>query len=87
MMDTTTSARWDVARHLIESQEREVMRAEADRAASMRKLTRELAMRQPIDAGRIAILADRHLRGYRPDDVIAFARALEADHGIRELAQ
>lgn len=86
MMDTTTAEQWDVATHLLKTQERAAMKADADRAASMRKLTRELSMRQPIDMGRIAALADRHLRGYRPEDVLAFTRAVEADHGIRELA-
>ena len=46
-----------------------------------------LAQPQPLPAMRIALLADQHLRTCQPDDIQAFARAVERAHGIGRTTQ
>ena len=59
------------------------MQIDALRAAELRHVSRELERPVPLDYNRIALLADQHLRSARPDDIQAFARAIERAHGIK----
>ncbi|MBS0227652.1 MAG: hypothetical protein JSS23_03035 [Proteobacteria bacterium] len=63
------------------------MQIDAIRAASMREVSRELARPTPLEPGRISLLAARHLGNYRSEDVVAFVRALELAHNIKEPLQ
>lgn len=68
--------------YLLEQCDRAAMDVDLLRATVRRQTAQELARPTPLAQGRIALLADQHLRSFRPEDVDAFARAIERAHGI-----
>lgn len=69
--------------YLLEQCDKATMQIDALRTAERRFVSQELARPVPLDHNRIALLADQHLRSIRPDDIQAFARAIERAHGIK----
>ena len=83
MSDCCAAAQREVA-YLLEQCDKATMQIDALRTSARRHVSHALALPVPLDHNRIALLADQHLRSWRPDDIQAFARALERAHGIKE---
>ena len=71
---------------LLEQCDKATMQIDALRTSARRHVSHALAWPVPLDHNRIALLADQHLRSARPEDIQAFARAIERAHGIRNPA-
>ena len=70
---------------LRERHDQDAMELSRLQSALHRQTITMLAQPQPLTAMRIALLADQHLRSWRPEDIQAFARALERAHGIKHM--
>ena len=81
MSDCCAAAQREVA-DLLGECDKATMEIDLLRATVRRQTAQELARPTPLAQGRIALLADQHLRSFRPEDVDAFARAIERAHGI-----
>ena len=83
MSDCCADAQREVA-YLLGECDKATMEIDLLRATVRRQTVAELARQVPLAHERIDLLADQHLRSWRPDDIQAFARALERAHGIKE---
>ncbi len=83
MSDCCAAAQREVA-YLLGECDKAAMEIDLLRATVRRQTVAELARQVPLAHERIALLADQHLRSWRPDNIQAFARALERAHGIKE---
>ena len=85
MTSCCTDAQREIA-YLLEQCDKATMQIDALRTAARQHVSHELMRPVPLDHNRIALLADQHLRTIQPDDIQAFARAIERAHGIRNPA-
>lgn len=70
--------------YLLQQCDRATMEIDLLRATVRRQTLADIERPMPLEHGRIALLADQHLRTCRPEDIQAFARALERAHNIKE---
>jgi len=82
MSQCCADAQREVA-HLLEQCDKAAMEIDLLRAAVRRQTVADIERPMPLEHNRIALLADQHLRSTRPEDIQAFARALERAHGIK----
>ena len=84
-MTCCADAQREVA-YLLEQCDKATHEIELLRATVRRQTMTDISRPVPLDHNRIALLADQHLRTIQPDDIQAFARAIERAHGIRNPA-
>ena len=69
--------------YLLEQCDKATRELDLLRATVRRQVREDIERPVPMGYNRIALLADQHLRSIRPEDIQAFARAIERAHGIK----